>query len=177
MIHDPGGLVRLKLPNGVVSSAVFGGDRQQYRYQLQRTWAPGPVVLFVMMNPSTADPLCDDPTVAKCGRLARKWGYGGFMVGNTFAYRATDQGRLTEVDDPVGPDNDRHLAELASEAALVVFAYGKPKRLGLRARGPAVASALADLCQPHILRLCADGTPSHPLYLPECLLPVPWLPG
>jgi hypothetical protein len=30
-------------------------------------------------------------------------------VGNTFAYRATDQSRLAEVDDPIGPNNDGHL--------------------------------------------------------------------
>ncbi len=99
-VRDPGRLVRLKLPAGVTGSAVFGGELQEYRYQLRRVWGPGPLVLFVMMNPSTADPLVDDPTVAKCGRFARKCGYGGLLVGNTFAYRATDQARLAELCPP-----------------------------------------------------------------------------
>ena len=91
-----------------------------------------------MMNPSTADLEVDDPTVAKCGRLARRWGYAGLMVGNTFAYRATVQSRLAEVPDPIGPDNDRHLLEMAREAAMTVFAYGTPKHPSLRSRGPEV---------------------------------------
>jgi hypothetical protein len=55
--HDPGGKVRILLPKGVISSAVFGGASNAYRYRLSRTWSPGPPVLFIMMNPSTADPL------------------------------------------------------------------------------------------------------------------------
>ena len=97
-----------------------------------------------MMNPSTADPSADDPTVAKCRRFAVKWGYGGMYVGNTFAYRATDQSRLAQIPDPIGPDNDRHLLAMAADSALVVFAYGQPKHRTLRARGPAVARLLQD---------------------------------
>jgi hypothetical protein len=139
--HDPGGKVRLALALDIKSSAVFGGPADCYRYRLARTWdETKPHVMFVMMNPSTADPLVDDPTVAKCGRFARAWKYGGIYVGNTFAYRATDQKRLLEVDDPVGPDNDKHLLDMARSAAVVVFAYGKPKHPPLRARGPALVS-------------------------------------
>ena len=172
--HDPGGRVRLRLAAGITSEAIFGGARNEYRYRLSRVWGPGDRVLFVLMNPSTADPLVDDPTVAKCGRLARRWGFDGLLVGNSFAYRATDQTRLSELPDPVGPDNDQHLLQMAREAALMVFAYGKPKRTSLRARGPAVARMLAQVAKPHVLRLSIDGTPSHPLYLPETLQPVYW---
>ena len=83
-------------------------------------------VLFVMMNPSTADPYVDDPTVAKCQRYARAWGYGTLWVGNTFAYRATNQKDLMHVADPVGPENDTWLLKMAAEAGMIVLAYGKP---------------------------------------------------
>jgi hypothetical protein len=175
--HDPGGKVRLALTLDVKSSAIFGGPGDCYRYRLVRTWDDAkPHVMFVMMNPSTADPLVDDPTVAKCGRFARAWGYGGIFVGNTFAYRATDQKRLMQVADPVGPDNDRHLIEMARAAAVVVFTYGKPKHPSLRARGPALAKLLMEKAgvRPHTLRLSIDGTPWHPLYLKETLKPVVW---
>jgi hypothetical protein len=175
--HDPGGKVRLALKHDVKSSAVFGGRSKEYRYRLTRTWdAEKPHAMFVMMNPSTADPLVDDPTVAKCGRFARAWGYGGIYVGNTFAYRATDQARLLQIADPVGPENDQHLVEMAKVAVMVIFAYGKPRHAPLRARGPELARLLVDKAgvKPHTLRLSKDGTPWHPLYLPETLKPVVW---
>jgi hypothetical protein len=94
-------------------------------------------------------------------------------VGNTFAYRATDQSRLAEVDDPIGPNNDGHLLKMAAESALVIFAYGKPKHRRLKDRGIEVMKLLNAHARPHVLRLSKDGTPWHPLYLPETLKPVP----
>lgn len=176
-VHDPGGKVRLTLPDDVKSTAVFGGAGDCYRYELIRTWnAELPYAMWVMMNPSTADPFVDDPSVAKCRRLARAWGYGGILVGNTFAYRATDKTRLRMIDDPVGPENDKHLIAMAKKAKLVLFAYGQPGHATLRPRGLAVARLILQhtALRPHVLRLSKDGTPCHPLYLPESLKPVPW---
>jgi hypothetical protein len=131
--------------------------------------------MFVMMNPSTADPLVDDPTVAKCGRYARAWGYGGLHVGNTFAYRATDKKRLRLLADPVGPDNDSHLIAMAKEAAIVVFAYGQPGHRTLAPRGIEVARLLRSKgAKPHVLALSKAGVPMHPLYLRGSLKPMLW---
>ena len=115
--------------------SLFGGERNEYRYTLERDW--GGVfgtVLFVMMNPSCADLDCDDATVSKCIRYVRRWGFDRLLVGNTFAYPATDQKRLLEVEDPVGPENDQHLLAMATLADQVVFAYGLP-HAKLRSRG------------------------------------------
>jgi hypothetical protein len=175
--HDPGGKVRLKLKAGIQGEAVFGGANEEYRYRPSRTWdAAKPYALFVLMNPSEATPDINDPTVAKCCRFAAAWGYGGIFVANTFAYRCTDQKRLLEIPDPIGPDNDKHIIEMAKKAAVVVFAYGKPKHKQLRSRGADLARLLIAKAnvKPHILRLSADGTPWHPLYLPETLKPVVW---
>jgi hypothetical protein len=176
--HNPGGKVSIRLPAHVTGAAIFGGHSDQYRYRLFRSWGTQLRVMFVLMNPSTADPLVDDPTVAKCRRLAVKWGYGSMYVGNTFAYRATDQGRLTEVEDPTGPDNDQHLLEMAMDSAKVIFAYGQPKQRRLKDRGPAVVKLLSlhANTRPYVLRLSKNGTPCHPLYLPETLKPVLWKP-
>jgi hypothetical protein len=176
--HDPGGKVRIKVKAEIRSEAVFGGKNNEYRYRLSRIWDDRlPRVMFVMMNPSTADPVADDPTVAKCGRFARAWTYGGLLVGNTFAYRATKKKQLSLVEDPVGPDNDSHLVDMAQQAKIVVFAYGQP-HVALRARGIAVAQLLrsAAKVEPYVLRLSKDGTPYHPLYLPETLQPILWKP-
>jgi hypothetical protein len=174
--HNVGGKISLSLPIGICSKAIFGGQNDEYRYTLERVWdASLPIVMFLMMNPSTADPTVDDPTVAKCRRYAKNWGYGTLLVGNTFAYRATDQKRLMDVTDPVGPENDRHLLAMAERSSMIVFAYGKPHR-SLQYRGPAVARMLSnDGRRPlHILKPCNDGTPSHPLYLRGDLTPSLW---
>jgi hypothetical protein len=178
MLHDPGGKVRIAIGASVVdSSAVFGGDRQEYRYRLQRGWGDGPLVMFLMMNPSTADIRVDDPTVAKCTRLARKWGYGGLLVGNVFAYRATDQNELARVKNPEGPLNSVHLAAMARQAAMIVCAYGTPRVAALRPAGLLAAQRIAIGGHPlHVLRLSKHGVPYHPLYLPESLTPIPWTP-
>jgi hypothetical protein len=127
--HNPGGKVLLPLPPGVRGDVVFGGTNREYRYELTRTWDDAlPTLLFVMMNPSTAEAECDDPSVAKCRRYAKGWGFGTLLVGNTFAYRATAQERLMEVADPVGPDNNAHLLSMADRAAMIVFAYGQPRK-------------------------------------------------
>jgi hypothetical protein len=175
--HDPGGKVRLAVPPDVKSSAVWGGPNKCYRYQLRRTRdETKPHAMFIMMNPSRADLNEDDRSVAKCYRFAKAWGYGGIYVGNTFAYRATDQNRLIEVADPIGPDNDAHIIEMAKSAAVVIFAYGKPKHMQLRSRGLTLARLLLEKAnvKPHVLKLSKDGTPCHPLYLPKTSKPVPW---
>ena len=170
--HDPGGKVRPAWPADSTVTAVFS-ECQQYRYQLREIWDPArPLVLWLLMNPSVACTDYSDPTLRKTGKFSRAWGYGGQLVGNVHAYRATDKLRLLEVADPVGPQNDRMILELAAEAQTVVLAYGQPPK-ALRPRGQHLTALLSDhpnLCH---LRLAQDGTPVHPLYLPETLRPQP----
>lgn len=148
--------------------AVFSPDRA-YRYKLWRIWdSSKPLAMFVGLNPSTADEENNDPTVAKCQRYARGWGYGGLVMTNLFAFRSTDKSVLEEVDDPIGPENDRYLAELAKSAGIVVAAWGNDGNyLG---RSNAVSSLLPML---HYLRLNKTGEPAHPLYLSGALKPTP----
>lgn len=170
--HDAGGKSRPAWPADSAVSAVFS-DCQRYRYQLREIWNPaGPLVLWLLMNPSVACVDYGDPTLRKTGTFARAWGYGGQLVGNVHAYRATDKKRLLELDDPVGPENDRMILEMAAEAKTVVLAYGQPPK-ALRARGAELVALLRHhpgLCH---LRLAQDGTPVHPLYLPSTLRPEP----
>ena len=171
-LHDAGGKARPPWPPDSAVCAVFS-ECQQYRYQLREIWdASKPLVLWVLMNPSVACTDHADPTLRKTGTFARAWGYGGQLVGNVHAYRATDKRRLLAVADPVGPTNDRLILEMAAEVTTIVLAYGQPPK-ALRARGAAVVALLRDhpgLCH---LRLSQDGTPVHPLYLPSTLRPTP----
>ncbi|MBU8540210.1 DUF1643 domain-containing protein [Falsiroseomonas tokyonensis] len=163
---------------GSQGTALFGGPLDCYRYRLGRRWGEGPSVLFIMMNPSTASAEADDATIAKVTKFAKRWGFGGLLIGNVHAYRCTDQTRLVEASDPIGPDNDRHLRAMAAEAIQIVMAYGNPKIVPLRQRGPAVARMLIrDGHELRALRVSAAGVPWHPLYLPDDTIPKPWSPG
>ena len=131
-------------------------------------------VAFVGLNPSTADETLDDPTIRRCKRFARDWGFGRLVMANAYAWRSTDPDGLWSVDDPAGPDNNAHLEAIARDVELVVCAWG------VHAKPDRVAAVLAVLAragrQPHALRTTKSGAPSHPLYLPASLTPVPWSP-
>jgi hypothetical protein len=149
------------------SSATFSPCRR-YRYTLTRTWAPDNLTInFVMLNPSTADEVSNDPTVERCERRARMWNYGTLIVTNIFAWRSTDPAALREVPDPVGPGNDEAIVRASQEAQLVVCGWGKDG--ALLGRGAAVRRILLmGIVIPHYLRLSEKtGQPWHPLYLPE----------
>ena len=179
MTHDPGGKVRIPLPDHYAATAVFGGPNNCYRYRLSRWWGSPDdgAVMFLLMNPSTAEERVDDPTVAKCRRYAMQWGYAGLLVGNVFAFRATDQRRLASIVDPIGPDNAEHLLDMAREARLIVCAYGTPSHRALRHAGITTARMLdGHGYRLHVLRLTGMGVPVHPLYLPGDITPQPWSP-
>lgn len=150
-------------------SAHFSRCRS-WRYALWRRWDhERPWVLFVALNPSTADETRDDPTIRRCIGFARDWGYGGLCVANLFAWRATRPEDLKAARDPVGPRNDRWLGRLAREAELVVCGWGNHGRFMDRSR-----RVRGLLGRTHALRVNDSGEPAHPLYLPKTLRPRPW---
>lgn len=151
------------------SEAELSADRL-YRYRLSRFWAHGPRVTFVMLNPSTADENTDDPTLRRCLGFARAWGFDGVNVVNLYALRATNPMELWKADDPVGPENDRYLREAGAGGAPLVAAWGAHAK---RARVREVLS-LPGFERLTCLRTTKRGYPSHPLYLPKTLTPIPW---
>ncbi|CAB4137806.1 Protein of unknown function DUF1643 [uncultured Caudovirales phage] len=175
--HDPGGKVRRARTDIATVPAVFSVCGR-YRYRLERQWDTGAGrVLFVMMNPSTADDTTDDPTVAKCQKYARRWGFAGLLVGNVCAFRATHPKMLLEAQDPVGLANHRALLDMARESSRVVMAHGILPSQPLRAQATHVALSLRERGFPlYVLKLTAAGIPAHPLYLPDALQPTLWNP-
>ena len=142
-----------------------------YRYALRRQWNHrSPRVLFIGLNPSTADADSDDPTLRRCMRFAQAWGFGGVVMANLFAYRATDPDTLRRVADPVGPENDRWLAQLRAEAEIAVAAWGNRGRLYGRAQ--AVSGRLGRLSS---LGRTRTGAPRHPLYVRGSTALVTWI--
>jgi hypothetical protein len=141
-------------------------DCGRYRYALWRdTGALGAegTVLFVMLNPSTADATADDPTLRRCIGFAERECYARLAVVNLYAFRTPAPMDLPRVDDPVGPECDRWIAALAADADRVIVAWGADYAAAAR------VDRVCELLSPHEL-LClgttAGGAPRHPLYVP-----------
>ena len=144
----------------------------QYRYRLSRLWGDGPAVLWLMLNPSTADATQNDPTVERCERRARAAGYGQLLVANIFALRSTDPKALYQHDSPVGAENDWYIERMAEQAQLVICGWGNHGRY--RRRGVNVMRTLqATGYKPHALRMTKARQPNHPLYVPYAVEPRP----
>jgi hypothetical protein len=142
---------------------------RSYRYALWRTWdSSKPLVMFVGLNPSTADETSDDPTLTRCINYAKSWGYGGVCMANLFAFRATEPTDMKASDDPIGTENNQWLQKLAKDAALVVAAWGNDG--SYLKRSEQVKELLPNL---YCLKLNKSGEPAHPLYQAAKLKPVP----
>jgi hypothetical protein len=125
-----------------------------------------------MLNPSTADAKQDDPTIRRCMGFARRWRYGGIVVVNLFAYRATHPCELLQACDPVGPDNDSALT-LHTAGHRVIAAWGRYGRFQGR------AGDVLRLLGGHVVECLGttrQGHPRHPLYVPGSAFPVPYKP-
>ncbi len=145
-----------------------------YRYRLTRTWDDRPPLVYVMLNPSTADALKDDATIRVCMGRAQRMGCGGIVVVNLFAYRATHPEELLLAADPVGPENDQHIsAALTGNPHTVIAAWGVGGNYLRRAWK--VAHTCRMLQVPlHCLGVTKDGNPKHPLRIGYAVQPQPW---
>jgi hypothetical protein len=147
-------------------------DDGLYRYHLWRRVSSDPrTVLWIMLNPSTADASVDDPTIRRLIGYARAWGYGTLWVVNLYAGRATKPADLWEMEDPGGPRNGRHLEEAAHAADLVVGGWGANAPIGR----VWWAINYVGAGRIHALATTKAGQPRHPLYLKADLVPVPWV--
>ena len=140
-----------------------------YRYELRRVWDDDkPWVLFICLNPSTADHEQEDNTSRVCINYAKRWGYGGLVIANLFAYRSTDPENLYKVDDPIGPENDIHLKRLSTQAIETICAWSDDG--GHMGRDMSVLTLLKS---PKCLTMLKSGRPGHPLYKSKDLKPIP----
>ena len=141
----------------------------RYRYRLEREISLfGPVAAVIMVNPSTADAEIDDATIRRVVGFGKRLGWSRAIVGNVFAYRATDIRDLASVADPVGPDNSKHLAEILREADTAIVAWGTLAKLPstLRDQWRTVLEIAMKIGVPlRSFGVANDGHPRHPLML------------
>ncbi|MES2788159.1 MAG: DUF1643 domain-containing protein [Planctomycetota bacterium] len=144
------------------SGAEFSPCRT-WRYRLWRQWdATLPVILFIGLNPSTADETTNDRTINKCIKFAKAWGYGTYWMANLYGCRSTDPKGMRNFPDPIGPGNNEAIRDMAAKAARVVVAWGCHK--GIDERAAEVLEMVADAW---CLRITVNGFPWHPLYIPD----------
>ena len=156
-----------------VSEAVYS-TCENYRYALTRVWDDGGRrLLYLMLNPSKATELANDPTIERCERRARALGYGGFRVCNLFGLRETDPARLKRARRPEGPDNMAQIKVALGWADDVLCAWGVH---GVhRDQSDAVLRLLRASPKPRlVLGLTKDGHPRHPLYISYKVQPEVW---
>lgn len=141
-------------------------DCGKYRYLLRRTWDnTKPLVLFCMLNPSTADAEVDDATIRSCVRLSKGMGFGGLEVVNLMAWRATDPKHIPPMpSEALGSDNPRTVNAAVVRCETIICAWGAhpyAKRF---------AGGMMDLVklngkQAQCFGVTKDGAPKHPLYI------------
>lgn len=144
-----------------------------YRYSLERRWKSGPRLVFVMLNPSTADEREDDPTIRRCLGFAKDNGFSAIAVVNLFALRATDPTEVPRHPRPIGKHNDHHIeVETQNPADTVVVAWG--------AAGDAYGGRVSDVVctigrdDLRCLGTTKTGQPRHPLYVAANTPLSPW---
>ena len=134
-------------------------------------------LVFIGLNPSTADQYQDDPTIRRCINFARQFKRCRLIVLNLFAFRATNPGVMMRATDPIGPENDATIRRFCTPNAdrnlLIIVGWGSKGRHLNRDR------EVLDLIhrahgKVYCLRLNKDGAPAHPLYLPRDSKPIPY---
>ena len=164
----------MELGADVIRDAEISADGL-YRYCLYREWGPNQAhLMWVMLNPSTADATKDDPTIRRCINYSKAWGYARMVFLNVFALRATDPKELALAEDPVGPLNDRFLETFSNDARQVIAAWGGsfPKKYAPRVEQ--VEGLLVRDGDVHCLGTTLAGQPKHPVRLPSDLEPQVW---
>ena len=163
--HDPGGKVRLALPESMRGGATFSGPGDCYRTMLWRQWGDegAPYALWIGMNPSTADATADDPTVRREIGFTQRMGLTAYRKANVSAYRCTDPKRLPP-DMLRCDENLPTILDAARNAERVILAFGVLKGT-MRELAAEIVAVLAKEVPLYCLGLTEDGSPKHPLYL------------
>jgi len=152
--------------NPTITKGAILSDDGLYRYKLNREWAPSlQKMVWIMLNPSTADAEVDDPTIRRCMGFAKREGCGGIEVINLYALRATNPKELRTHSDPEGPDNLETWEQvLSGHSGPVVAGWGASSPGHL----PGSRAAMWWLSQPmgaQCVGVTKQGHPRHPLYV------------
>ncbi len=153
-----------------ISAGAQMSPCRNYRFLLWRQWnADRPDIVWIMLNPSTADEKADDPTILRIETRSRQWGFGGIRVVNLFTLRATSPADLKRHHTPSRQTRQWLDAAIATHD-WIIAAWGNHGSFLDRHR--LVYEIALEHGKPlHALKVSKAGQPSHPLYLPYELVP------
>ncbi len=158
--------LHLEMPAAVLS------DCGQYRYLLSRRLGfSDRVVVFIGLNPSTADATQDDPTIRRCIGFAKRRDAGLLLMVNLFAMRSTCPTALRTYATPIGPENDFWIERAMSVADVAIAAWGnggvllgRSDSISARYKGRLEAFAMTNA-----------NMPKHPLYVRSDAQTIPFV--
>ena len=153
--------------NIIKESGADFSDCRMYRYTLWRTWDDSKSkVMFLGLNPSTADEVKNDPTVTRCINYSKSWGYGGMYMMNIFSFRTTYPIELKKAKNPIGKDNDYWIQKIYRRVDKCIGAWGNDG--DFKRRSNEIFKIIPKI---YCLKLNQSGQPAHPLYLKSNLKP------
>lgn len=169
-------------------TAIFGGINDCYRYELRRIWDDKlPLLVVCMLNPSTADHRQNDPTILTLIHFAKLWGYGGILVVNLYAFRASQPAVMAAAPEPIGEHNHDHcraaLRYASHNGGKALAAWGAPSAINPFALLQQVArfTREAEIWTVDLVCLgtTSNGAPKHPMArglhrIPRDQQPLPW---
>ena len=152
---------------------IFSNEKNsKYRYLLECNWNDElDKVTFIMINPSVADFEICDPTLNRCVRFSKSWGFGGMKIVNLFALVSTDPRELLAHENPVGEENDHYILEAIKNSSQIILSWGES--YGSLNNRAAVVKDLLSNYQLYCIKKTKNGRhPRHPLFLKADLQPI-----
>lgn len=150
-------------------SVAHFSDCSKYRYMLTRIWDETlPTISYLLLNPSTADEMVNDPTIERCQRRAVTYGYGQMIIVNLFPFRMTDSTQLHTIENLLGDNTeaDSAIIQAVSISEMTVCGWGNHPLAQERARhifNLLLSNGLSNKL--HALDVNNNGSPKHPLYV------------
>lgn len=159
------------ISNGSSNKSAILSDDRKYRYLLWRLcesdmfdYNNPKSIMFIGLNPSTADENLDDPTIRRLIDFSTRFGCCEMTMTNLFAFRATKPADMFKEADPVGKFNDFYITQVAKKADIIVACWGSFNGIDERIKA---VTAIVPADKLFCFGVNADGNPKHPLYLPK----------
>lgn len=162
-----------------MNRAAQFADDDTHRLFLGRLWDHNcSKILFIGLNPSTADGQEDDNTVTRLINFSKSWGFGGFYLCNVYSFVSTDRKGLLPYYIKLSPHkrkvidrrNFKVIEDRASICSMVVFCWGATV---IEEEGPQ-DKLISKFKDARCFGKNQNGSPKHPLYLPSHLSLIPF---